>query len=134
MKIYEINVANETRYFVLEANKSEDNLNNIKRFFLFSFNEFGEYNLVRISSIGTFMEYINSKNISIIGPLEGSKYDMIVSLINKVIVFQRHTNQTEFNMNLMDIDSYFDENKIVRCYKLEKDDYDLLKGEKVKNI
>lgn len=134
MKIYEINIAGKTSYFILEANKTEDDLNNVKRFFLFSYDEDGNYNLVRISSIGTFMEYIHSKNISIIGPIDGSKYNMVVSLIEKIIFFQQEIDLTSPNMNLMDIDSYFDENKIVRCYKLEKEDYDLLTSEKVKNI
>ena len=134
MKIYEINISGKTSYFILEANKINDDLNNVKRFFLFSCDEEGNYNLVRISSIGTFMEYIHSKNISIIGPIAGSKYNMVVSLIEKIIAYQQEVDLTSPNMNLMDIDSYFDENKIVRCYKLEKEDYDLLTSEKVKNI
>ena len=134
MQIYEINIEGKTSYFILETSRVIDKNDNItKRFFLFSYSENGLYNLVRISSIGTFMEYMNKKNISVVGPLEGQKYDTVSSLISRVILMDQNISQTVPNMNLLDIDSYFDENKIVRCYQLEKDDYELLKNYREKN-
>lgn len=133
MQIYEIHIEGKTSYFILETSRINSDNNITKRFFLFSYNEDGMYNLVRISSIGTFMEYMNNNNVSIFGPLLGPKYDMVVSLINKAVFIDHSFNRFTSYMNLMDIDKYFDDNKIARCYQLEKEDYDLLRVDKEKN-
>ena len=147
MKIYEVLLKDGEVYsYILELTVTYE-INGgepaeIKKYYLLDINNNINNELGRIASIGTLVEFFDSFNMSVREVLEKEKIDKINKIINEKMN-NKNNKKNFYNDNseikkitpysifinefvTKELDNFFKDNKVVKEYKLNKTDYELL--------